>query len=198
MRYFYISDKTPLICKLPQILIRTMQSVNFSEFKKRFEEKKKSLRRFITRTENNPPNNLEALSEQADKEVWAQVNCLSCANCCKMMSPTYTFADIKRIAAHLGMRPKDFKEKWLYFDRKENDWMNKSLPCQFLDLQSNMCTIYEVRPADCAGFPHLIKKPVTDYMYIHKQNIEYCPATLLFVEKLTAAMKADSLRSTLT
>jgi Fe-S-cluster containining protein len=165
-----------------------MQSVNFSKFKKKFEEKRKSLRRFITRTENNPPYNLEALAEQTDKEVWAGVNCLSCANCCKMMSPTYTFQDIKRIAAHLGMRPTDFKEKWLYFDKKENDWMNKSLPCQFLDLKSNMCTIYEVRPADCAGFPHLIKKPITDYMYIHKQNIEYCPATMLFAEKLNAAI----------
>jgi hypothetical protein len=41
-----------------------------------------------------------------------------------------------------------------------------------------------VRPADCASFPHLNKKPVTDYMYIHHQNIEYCPAAYKFVEKL--------------
>ena len=165
-----------------------MQAINFRKFKKRFEEKRKSLRRFITGAENNPPRNLETLAEQADKEVWTQVNCLSCANCCKAMSPTYTFRDIKRIAAHFGMRPKDFRDKWLYLDKRENDWMNKSRPCQFLDLKSNMCSIYEVRPADCAGFPHLIKKPITDYMYVHKQNIEYCPATMLFVEKLYAAI----------
>lgn len=165
-----------------------MQAINFRKFKKRFEEKRKSLRRFITGAENNPPCNLETLAEQTDKEVWTQVNCLSCANCCKVMSPTYTFQDIKRIAAHFGMRPKDFRDKWLYLDKRENDWMNKSRPCQFLDLKSNMCSIYEVRPADCAGFPHLIKKPITDYMYVHKQNIEYCPATMLFVEKLYAAI----------
>jgi Fe-S-cluster containining protein len=165
-----------------------MQAINFRKFKKRFEEKRKSLRRFITGTENDPPGNLAILAEQTDKEVWRQVNCLSCANCCKVMSPTYTFQDVKRIAAHLGMRPKDFRDKWLYLDKRENDWMNKSRPCQFLDLKSNMCSIYEVRPADCAGFPHLIKKPITDYMYVHKQNIEYCPATMLFVEKLYAAI----------
>ena len=62
--------------------------------------------------------------------------------------------------------------------------MNTSQPCQFLDLKTNMCTIYEVRPADCAGFPHLVKKPFKDYMHVHKQNIEYCPATMLFIEKL--------------
>ncbi len=166
-----------------------MQTINLRALKKKFENNKKFLRSFITRTENRPPANLDNIAEEKDKEVWAQIDCLSCANCCKVMSPTYTFQDIKRIAAFLGMRPKDFKAKWLYLDKRENDWMNKSRPCQFLDLKTNMCTIYEVRPVDCAGFPHLVKKPLTEYMHVHKQNIEYCPATMLFVEKLNAALK---------
>ena len=166
-----------------------MQTINLRALKKKFENNKKFLRSFITRTENRPPANLDNIAEEKDKEVWAQIDCLSCANCCKVMSPTYTFQDIKRIAAFLGMRPKDFKAKWLYLDKRENDWMNKSRPCQFLNLKTNMCTIYEVRPVDCAGFPHLVKKPLTEYMHVHKQNIEYCPATMLFVEKLNAALK---------
>lgn len=166
-----------------------MQPVNLKKHKKNFQQNKRKLRHFITRTENNPPQNLELLSKKKNKEVWAEINCISCANCCKGMSPTYTFGDIKRIASHLGMRPKDFKEKWLYRDKKENDWMNKSRPCQFLNLKTNKCTIYELRPADCAGFPHLVKTPITDYMHVHKQNIEYCPATLLFVEKIYEAMQ---------
>jgi uncharacterized protein len=170
-----------------------MQSINLRKFKKRSEEKRRSLRRFITVTEAKPPISLEKIAEQVDKEVWEQVNCLGCANCCKVMTPTFTPGDIKRISAHLEMRPKDFKAKWLYFDKKSGDWMNRSVPCQFLDLVSNKCSIYEVRPADCAGFPHLVKKPMTDYMYIHKQNIEYCPATLLFVEKLKEITQAESL-----
>lgn len=167
-----------------------MQAINLLKFKKKFESNKKVFRSFITRTEKKQPESLEILSEEKDKEVWAQIDCLGCANCCKVMSPTYTFQDIKRISAHLGMRPKDFKEKWLYLDKRDNDWMNKSRPCQFLDLKTNMCSIYEVRPADCAGFPHLTKKPVPDFMHVHKQNIEYCPATLLFVEKLKAALES--------
>lgn len=166
-----------------------MQPVNLKNLKKKFEKNRKTLRHFITRTENNLPANLEALADKTDKEVWAEVNCLSCANCCKVMSPTYTSQDIKRIAAHLGMKPKEFKEKWLYLDKKDNDWMNKSRPCQFLDVTTNMCSIYEVRPADCAGFPHLVKKPLADYFYVHKQNIQYCPATMLFIEKLHAQIK---------
>lgn len=166
-----------------------MLPVNLRKHKKKFDKNRKTLRYFITRTENNPPCNLESLCEETDKKVWAEIDCLTCANCCKTMSPTYTTQDIKRIAAHLNMRPKDFKEKWLYLEKKDNDWMNTSRPCQFLDLKTNMCSIYEVRPADCAGFPHFTKKPITDYMHVHKQNIEYCPATMLFVEKLYAAIK---------
>ena len=167
-----------------------MQVTNLRKFKKKFEANKKLFRYFITRTENRPPLNLDILSEEIDRQVWTKVDCLGCANCCKVMSPTYTFQDIKRISAHLGMRQKDFKEKWLYLDKRDNDWMNKSRPCQFLDLNTNMCSIYEVRPADCSGFPHLTKKPVPEFMHVHKQNIEYCPATLLFVEKLKAALNS--------
>jgi Fe-S-cluster containining protein len=56
-----------------------------------------------------------------------------------------------------------------------------------------MCSIYEVRPADCADFPHFHRRPSTDYFYIHKQNIEYCPATMLLVEKLKASIPAQYL-----
>ena len=161
-----------------------MQPINIRRFRKVSQQTKKSLRHFLTRTENNPPKDLDLISEQIDKEVWAETDCLSCANCCKNMSPTFKFQDLKRISAHFNMRIKDFKEKWLYFDKYENDWMNVSKPCQFLDRKTNMCSIYEIRPADCAGFPHLVKKDMKDYMHLHRQNIVHCPATYKWVEKL--------------
>jgi Fe-S-cluster containining protein len=99
------------------------------------------------------------------------------------MTPTFTPTDMKRIAAHLDMTEEDFKKKWLYKERNSGDWMNKKQPCQFLDTKTNMCSIYEVRPVDCAGFPHLQKK-LKDFVHIHKQNVEYCPATHKMVEKM--------------
>ena len=161
-----------------------MQIINLRLHKKKFLQNKRSLRYFLTKTENNPPKDLDAISAQIDKEVWTDTDCLSCANCCKTMSPTYTFQDMKRISAHFNMKIKDFKAKWLYLDKKEGDWMNVSKPCQFLDRKTNMCSIYEIRPADCAGFPHLVKKSMKDYMHVHRQNIEYCPATYKWVQKL--------------
>jgi Fe-S-cluster containining protein len=148
------------------------------------------LRRFLSKVEKNPTLLLDTYAEVIDKEVWAETDCLSCSNCCRRMTPTFTFQDMKRISAHLGMSIKAFKEKWLY-KNKEGEWMNRSQPCQFLDLKTNMCSIYEVRPADCAGFPHLTKKKMVDYMHVHKQNIAYCPATFKMVEKMMALLKRN-------
>jgi Fe-S-cluster containining protein len=161
-----------------------MQPVNLYSFRKKVSLYKKLFKRFLTKVERNPPRELDKLTERLNTEIWENIDCLTCANCCKTMTPTYTPKDIKRISAHLGMTPKQFKNKWLYFDKKDGDWMNVQRPCQFLDLKTNMCSIYPVRPADCAGFPHFTKKKMVDYMHVHKQNIEYCPATYKMVERM--------------
>jgi Fe-S-cluster containining protein len=168
-----------------------MFPVNLRSFKQRVRHQKKRFRAFLTRLENNPPAGLDKLAEKVDTEVWKETDCLSCANCCKTMSPTFNTKDIRRISAHFNMSPKQFKEKWLFFDKKDKDWMNRKQPCQFLDLTTNMCSIYAIRPDDCAGFPHLTKKKMTDYMHVHKQNIAYCPATFKMVEKMKILVATD-------
>ena len=161
-----------------------MQPVNLYSFRKKISLRKKIFSRYLRKIEKSPPRGLDKLTPQINAEIWQEVDCLSCANCCKTMSPTYTAKDIRRISRHLNMTPAMFKEKWLYYDKKDGDWMNKSQPCQFLDAGTNMCKIYEVRPDDCAGFPHLTKKKMIDYIHVHQQNISYCPATYKMVEKM--------------
>ncbi|MBC7903389.1 MAG: YkgJ family cysteine cluster protein [Gemmatimonadaceae bacterium] len=139
---------------------------------------------FLSKLDKNPPADIDTLKMVADKQAWAEIDCLTCANCCKTMSPTYTPQDIKRISLHLNMTANEFKKKWLYKDKKDGDWMNVNQPCQFLNLEDNKCSIYEVRPADCSGFPHHGKKKITDYMHVYKQNVELCPATFKWVEKM--------------
>ncbi len=148
------------------------------------------LRRFLTKIENQPPKNLDLLADILDKEVWQEVDCLACSNCCRNMTPTYTFKDQQRISRHLNMSIRQFREKWLYKD-KEGEWMNVNTPCQFLDRKTNMCNIYEIRPKDCAEFPHLTKKKVVEYIHIHKQNVQHCPATFKMVEKLMERVKIN-------
>ena len=140
-------------------------------------------RRFLTKLEKTPPRGLDNLAVKTDALVWAETDCLACANCCKTMTPTFTDKDIKRISAHLSMTEDAFRKKWLKKDRS-GDWVNTQQPCQFLNLKDNKCSIYEVRPKDCSGFPHHTRRHMVDYMHVFKQNIEYCPATFRLIERM--------------
>lgn len=151
-------------------------------FRFKVQKSKSGFRKFLNRLEKNPPRGLEKLTHGLEKEVWESTDCLACANCCKTMTPTFTAGDIRRISAHFSQTPDEFKKQWLKKDRS-GDWINRSQPCQFLDLKDNKCSIYAIRPLDCSGFPHLPKK-MKDYMHVHKQNIEFCPATHKLVEKM--------------
>ena len=163
-----------------------MASVLLTRFRKSVKKYRNSYRRFLTRIEKKTPRGLDKLAVTLDKEVWIETDCLQCANCCKTMSPTYTAGDIKRISSYLGMTADAFKKKWLYKERGAGDWINKSTPCQFLDLKTNMCSIYDVRPLDCSGFPHHTKRHFKEWVHVYKQNVEYCPATFKLVEKMKA------------
>jgi Fe-S-cluster containining protein len=172
-----------------------MQLVNLRSFKQRVRHNRRRFRLFLSRVEKVPQKDLKAIAIAADKHAWGETDCLSCANCCKTMTPTFTPEDIKRISSHFGVTARAFKEKWLYKDKREGDWMNTKQPCQFLDLADNKCSIYDVRPADCSGFPHHDKKKLTDYVHVYKQNVEYCPATYKWVEKMMELVKTDQLKS---
>lgn len=164
-----------------------MQVVNLRSFRQKVRYHKKGLKSFLSKLLREQPRGLDKLAAVTEIEVWNEIDCLSCANCCKTMSPTFTKADIKRISKHFMQTPEAFTTQYLRKD-KTGDMMNKVEPCQFLNLNDNKCSIYEIRPLDCAGFPHLSKKRMIDYVHVHKQNIEYCPATYKLVEKMRASM----------
>lgn len=162
--------------------------INLRSFRMTVRSRRASLRRFLTKLEKESPRGLDAKIVHWEKEVWEITDCLTCANCCKTMTPTYTPRDLKRIARHFEMKVVDFKKKWLKQERGgDRDWMNKSTPCSFLNQQDNTCRIYAIRPADCAGFPHLSKK-FKDYAHVHKQNVDSCPATFALVERMMESL----------
>ncbi len=168
-----------------------MAKIDIQKFKRRAYRKKAGLAKFLKKLGNSKIKGLTKTVVEIDKQVWQEVGCLDCANCCKKMTPTYTRKDVVRISKHLGMSYQQFFDKWLE-KRKDGDITNKSNPCQFLG-KDNKCSIYEIRPDDCAGFPHIVRK---DFKYQAKEktftnNLTHCPATLRFVEKLQEAVEAD-------
>ncbi len=167
--------------------------MNLRSFKTRAYRKRKALTSFMKRLQRKAPEGMDAMARATDKEVWTNIDCLTCANCCKTMTPTFIPSDIKRISAHLKMTPAAFKEKWLKTDEDNGDIVNVKQPCQFLDLKTNFCSIYEVRPLDCKGFPHLKKKDILDYTHVFTENLHRCPATLKWMELMHEKVLAEGI-----
>lgn len=163
--------------------------MDLKKFEKKAARKKDKLVKFLKKLDKVVPEDLPKLVAEEEANAWQKVGCLECANCCKTMTPTYTKEDVRRISAHFNMTPKEFKSKWLYKD-ETGDWMNTSTPCQFLD-DKNMCTIYAIRPVDCAEFPHHNKKPFDEYNDTFINNVHRCPATFELVNRLRKRVERE-------
>lgn len=118
----------------------------------------------------------------AHEEVFDDVDCLTCANCCKTTSPIFYQTDIDRAAKALRIKPGDFIEKYLSID-EDKDYVLKSSPCPFLD-QDNYCLIYEDRPKACREYPHTDRKKMVQIMDLTYKNTLVCPAVLEMLERL--------------
>ena len=116
------------------------------------------------------------------EEAFSIIDCTQCANCCKTIHPLLTEADIERAAEHIGMEDSAFQAKYLATD-DDGSLRMKDLPCPFLGAD-NRCTIYEVRPTDCAEYPHTDKKGFAFRTYLHSDNARQCPAVFFIVEKM--------------
>lgn len=163
--------------------------MDLKQFKARASKKKAKLTAFLQKLDEIVPEDMQALVAETDATVWRDIDCTTCANCCKTMTPTFTRMDVVRISAHLSMTPREFKDKWLLKEEDTGDWVNKLQPCQFL--VNDKCSIYEVRPRDCAEFPHHNKKPFDAYNDTFVQNLHRCPATFTLVERLEKKVREE-------
>jgi Fe-S-cluster containining protein len=159
-----------------------MKSFDIKAFKRKTARKRKVYATFLRGLHKRKVKGVDALALRMNDETFREIDCKTCANCCKTMTPTYTPSDIKRISKHVNMTVAQYKDKYLYKDNK-GDWLHYTLPCHFLG-KDNLCTIYEIRPLDCRGFPHTHKKGFIDSSTVNIQNISYCPATYRIVEKM--------------
>jgi len=153
------------------------------ESKKQSPENKK----FLQRLGKKDPRLVDDVFHSVHEKVFEEVDCLTCANCCKTTSPIFYQNDIERIAKFLRMKPGDFVEKYLRVD-EDRDHVLKSSPCPFLDSE-NYCSIYEARPKACREYPHTNRKKMVQLMDLTYKNTLVCPAVLEMVERLKKISK---------
>ncbi len=143
--------------------------------------------RFYRRLKQKPPANLDEMVHTLHHKVFEDINCLTCANCCKTTSPIFYEKDIERAARALKMKPGSFFEKYLKMD-EDNDAVLKSSPCPFL-LPDNHCSIYEHRPNACREYPHTTRKKIAQITELTFKNTLVCPAVLEITERLKKMLK---------
>ena len=136
----------------------------------------------MTKLKKKPPKNLDKLTQEIHTEVFREIDCTQCANCCQRLGPLFTEADITRIAKLFRMKLSVFEASYLRVD-EDGDKVFQMMPCPFLGAD-NLCTIYESRPKACREFPHTDRKKIYQINRLTLNNTLFCPATYLFVEKL--------------
>ena len=145
-------------------------------------DKRKETANYFSRLKKKKPKSLDLTVAQIHDEVFEEVDCLDCANCCKTTSPVFTDIDIGRIAKSLKMRPSAFAEEYLHMD-DESDYVLNEAPCPFL-APDNYCLIYDARPKACREYPHTNRKRFHQKLKLTLKNAEICPATSKIVERL--------------
>ncbi len=143
-------------------------------------EQQKKFKTFLERADKNTV--LKKLP-QLNAEAFEKIDCLQCAACCKNYSPRFKTPDVKRISKHLRMRESEFIDTYLNVD-EEGDFVVKTTPCPFLG-SNNFCSIYDLRPSDCARFPYADEDVFFKRQKLTLKNATFCPITVFVLEKLT-------------
>jgi len=160
--------------------------MNQEEFNRQAQQASTRNKALLKKLKRKPPRNLDAIFHTAHNRVFAGVNCLSCANCCKTTSPIFYQKDIERAAKALKLKPGDFIKTYLHMD-EEGDFVLNEAPCAFLNAD-NTCSIYESRPAACREYPHTNRKKMHQILDLTYRNTLVCPAVLEIVEKIRKAL----------
>ncbi|MFR9166766.1 MAG: YkgJ family cysteine cluster protein [Dysgonomonas sp.] len=117
------------------------------------------------------------------EEAVSEIDCLSCANCCRTLGPAIQDKDIERISKHLKTKPSTIVEEYMRID-EDGDYVFRIMPCPFL-MEDNYCSIYEVRPKACREYPHTDRKKFSQIYKLTVKNSETCPIAYKVLVDLT-------------
>lgn len=128
------------------------------------------------------PKNLDVKVHEFHDEVFSEINCLNCGNCCKTTSPGMHNKDVERLARHLGIKPGEVIDTYMEMD-SDGEYVFRSAPCPFLG-SDNYCSVYESRPLACREYPHTNRKRFYQVIDLTVKNSEICPAVVSILDKL--------------
>lgn len=130
---------------------------------------------------------LDAVVRETTDRVWAQIDCTTCAHCCKTLQIVVDNKDIARLAQHFGMRTSEFAKRYVTVT-EDRTQIFASTPCPFLG-QDNRCTVYEVRPQACRDYPYLYENNFRSRTISVIENASCCPIVFNVWDRLKQQFK---------
>ncbi|MBT3802763.1 MAG: YkgJ family cysteine cluster protein [Bacteroidetes bacterium] len=159
-----------------------MYEIDLNIFTKKAEDQYQENMAFFKRLKQKKPKNLDSIVHQLHEEVFSEIDCLTCANCCKTTSPAFYMKDIERMSKKLKIKSTEFISTYLVLDEDES-YMFKSEPCPFL-MDDNYCAHYLSRPLACKEYPHTNRKRFHQVLMLSARNTLVCPAVLEITNRL--------------
>ncbi len=126
------------------------------------------------------------------EEIEDQIDCTTCANCCKQATTQVSERDIERLAKHLRITPARFLADFTQPNTEEgglNLKWEKGSGCVFLD--GNLCSVYDARPDICQRYPHIIRGAgsIASRMWSYVDRASVCPIVYNSLEKFKEELK---------
>jgi Fe-S-cluster containining protein len=153
-----------------------------SKYLRRAHSSKKVNKKFLQSLKRLPDRTVDALFHEQHTLIFAETDCLACANCCKTTSPIFTTRDVERLAKSMKLRPALFTERYLRTD-EDGDYVLKSSPCTFSNAD-NTCQVYDDRPQACREYPHTDRRKMSAILDLTYNNTLVCPAVERIVDKI--------------
>ena len=137
-----------------------------------------------------PIEELDSIVHELFDYVSSEIDCTTCGNCCKIVSPLLKEKDIKKLSDNIGVYISEFKKQFLK-KTDEGDYTFRILPCPFLE--DNICSQYKYRPKDCRSYPHLHKEDFVFRLIGVINNYSICPIVFNVYELLKERIWQDSM-----
>jgi Fe-S-cluster containining protein len=157
-------------------------NIDLTHLKEQAKLQEKSYKLFFKSVRKNQMHALDDTVHALHKEVFEEINCLDCGNCCRTLSPRITHLDIQRMASALRIKAQDVEDKYLRMD-EDDDYVFRTSPCPFL-MDDNSCRIYDNRPKACREYPHTNRKKFFQIRELTLVNAETCPAVSEVLKRL--------------
>lgn len=111
------------------------------------------------------------------EETEAQIDCLVCANCCKVATARLMERDVAKLAKYLRVPVGRFLRDYTTEEPEEGLILNRDDETGCVFLNGKECTVYDARPTSCRDFPHLTGGPgsLPHRMWEFIDRAVYCP-----------------------